>query len=102
MALTSFLFLSVLSVCNAGVCCRTVGWIKMKLGTEIGLGSGHTVLDGDPALPRKGRQQPPHFAAYVYCGQTAAHLNNGLDLVMWPGVPLFWPGRPELSCCGQK
>jgi len=61
MALTSFLFLSVLSVCNAGVCCRTVGWIKMKLGTEIGLGSGHTVLDGDSAFSPKGHSPPPIF-----------------------------------------
>jgi len=33
--------------------------IKMPLGTEVGLGPGHIVLDGDPALPlsRKGAQQ---------------------------------------------
>jgi len=34
----------------------------MPLGTEVGLGSGHVVLDGDPApLPRKGAEQPPTF-----------------------------------------
>jgi len=32
----------------------------MKLGMLVGLGSGHTVLDGDKAPPRKGAQQPPH------------------------------------------
>jgi len=32
-------------------CGQTVGWIKMKLGTEVGLGPGHIVLDVDPALP---------------------------------------------------
>jgi len=32
-------------------CGQTVGRIKMKLGTEVGLGPGHTVLDGDPAPP---------------------------------------------------
>jgi len=26
---------------------QTAGWIKMKFGTEVGLGSGHIVLDGD-------------------------------------------------------
>jgi len=31
----------------------------MPLGTEVGLGTGHIVLDGDPAPPRKGAQQPP-------------------------------------------
>ena len=43
--------LSVLSVCNAGVLCcgQTVGWTKMKLGTQVGLSPGHIVLDGDSA-----------------------------------------------------
>ena len=36
-------------------CGQMVGWIKMKLGTQVGLGSGHIVLDGDPApLPHRG------------------------------------------------
>jgi len=35
-------------------CGQTVGWIKMPLGTEIDLGPGDIVLDGDPAFPRKG------------------------------------------------
>jgi len=30
----------------------------MPLGTEVGLGPGHVVLDEDPASPRKGAQQP--------------------------------------------
>jgi len=33
--------------------------IKMLLGVEVGLGPGDTVLDEDPAPPRKGTQQPP-------------------------------------------
>jgi len=32
-------------------CVQTAGWIKMPLGTEIGLDPGHIVLDGDPAPP---------------------------------------------------
>jgi len=28
---------------------QTAGWIKMPLVTEVGLGPGHIVLDGDPA-----------------------------------------------------
>jgi len=33
-------------------CGQTVGWIKMKLGMEVGLGLGH---NGDPALlPQRG------------------------------------------------
>jgi len=42
---------------------QTVGWIKMKLGLQVGLGPGHIVLDGDPvtqlALPQRGI--PPNF-----------------------------------------
>jgi len=37
---------------------QTVGWIKMKLGTGVGLGPGHIVLDGDPAPPKKGHSSP--------------------------------------------
>ena len=31
----------------------------MPLGTEVGLGPGHIVLDVDPAPSRKRAQQPP-------------------------------------------
>jgi len=34
-------------------------WIKMPLGTEVGLSPGHTVIDGEPAPIRKAVQQPP-------------------------------------------
>jgi len=34
---------------------------KMPLGTEVGLGPGHTVLDGDPARPEMGTADPRHF-----------------------------------------
>jgi len=40
--------LSVMSV-TLVYCGQTVGWIKMKLGTEVGLDHGHITLDGDPA-----------------------------------------------------
>jgi len=40
-------------------CGQTVGWIKIPLGMEVGLGPGQIVLDGDPAL--QGAQQP-HFS----------------------------------------
>ena len=32
-------------------CGQTVGWIKMKLGMEVGLGPGDFLFDGDPAPP---------------------------------------------------
>jgi len=53
--------LSCLSV-TLVYCGQRVGWIKMRLGTEVSLGLGHIVLDGDPAAPAsKGAQQPHTF-----------------------------------------
>jgi len=41
---------------------ETDGWIKMALGTEVGLGPGYIVLDWDPApLPKKGAEPLPNF-----------------------------------------
>jgi len=64
-------------------CCgQTFGWIKMKLGTYIGLGPSHIVLDVDPApLPQKGAQcPPPQFLANVCCGQTAKWIKMPLGM----------------------
>jgi len=44
----------------------------MKLGTQVGLGPGHTVLDGDPAIPPPKGHSPPKFSAYIRCGKMAA------------------------------
>jgi len=39
---------------------KTAGWINMPLGTEVGLGPGDFVLDGNSArLPKAA--QPPNF-----------------------------------------
>jgi len=46
--------------------------MMMPFGTEVHLGPGHIVLDGDPVPPRKGHNSPPLFSA---C--------------------LLWPGRPS-------
>jgi len=50
----------------------------MPLGTEVGLGRGHIVLDGDPA-PSKGHSSPPLFGPCH--GQTVAHLSNFCTLL---------------------
>jgi len=52
-------------------CGQTAGWIKMPLGTEVGLSPGDIVLDGDPASPQRKGTAPTQFFAHVYCGQTA-------------------------------
>jgi len=61
---------------QAMYCGQTVGRIKMKLGTEVGLSPGHIVLDGDPAPPPKGAQPPPtkKNPAHVCCGQMAGRI----------------------------
>ena len=42
---------------------QTGSWIKMKLGTEVGLGRDDIVLDGEPAFPssKRGRAPLPNF-----------------------------------------
>jgi len=50
---------------------QTVGWIKMKLRMEVGL--GHIVLDGTQ-VPQKGAQPSPQFSAHVCYGQTAGWI----------------------------
>ena len=48
----------------------------MPLGTEVGLGPGHIVLDGDPVTPAKGHA--PQFSAHVCCSQTAGWIKMPL------------------------
>jgi len=69
-------------------CGQTAGWIMMPLGTEVGLGSGHTVLDGDPALSGKGRQQPPLFGLRLLW-PNGRPSQQRLSYVLWPGVPRY-------------
>ena len=58
-------------------CGQTDGWIKIKLGTEVCLGPGHIVLDGNPALlPQKGHNLP--ILTHVCCGQTAGWIKMPL------------------------
>jgi len=45
---------------SAHVCCgEMAGLIKMPLGTEVDLGPGDTMLDGDPASSPEKRGTPP-------------------------------------------
>jgi len=72
-------WLSCLSI-TLMYCGQTVGRIQMKLGTQVGLGLGYIVLDGDPAIgsPKKGHC--PQFSAHVYCAQTAAWTKMQLTM----------------------
>jgi len=59
----------------------------MPLGTEVGLGPGDFVLDGDPAPPPQKRGRTPKFSAHVYCGQTAGWIKMvlGMEVGLSPG-----------------
>ena len=53
-------------------CGQMARWIKMPLGTEVGLDPSDIVLDrGSSSPPQKGGRAPQQ-SAHVYCGQTAA------------------------------
>jgi len=55
-----------------GCCGQTVGWIKMPLDMEVGLGPGHIV---GPSHPLAKWAQPPPIFCHIYCSQTVAHLS---------------------------
>jgi len=64
----------------------------MKLGKEVGLGPGHTVLDGDTD-PLSKRDTTSQFPAHVCCGQTAGWIKMplGTEVGLGPddmGTPL--------------
>jgi len=67
-------------------CDQTVEQIKMKLGTQVGLGPGHIVLDGD-AAPPPPKGHSPQFSAHISCGQMAAwiKMSLGMELGLGPG-----------------
>jgi len=53
-------------------CGQMAGWIRIPLGTEVDLGPGDTVLDGDPApLMERGTADPPLFGPL--CSGMVAH-----------------------------
>ena len=66
---------------------QTVGWIKMKHGTEVGLGPNRIVLDGDPAHPPQRGTAPQIFGPCLLCP------NGWLDqdATWYGGRP--WPRR---------
>jgi len=80
----------------------------MALGTEVGLGPGHIVLDGDPApLPKKGgAEPPPQFSAHFYCGQMAGwiKIQLGTEVGLSPGVFVLDgdPAAPSLPKQGHS
>jgi len=77
-------------------CGQTVGRIKMKLGVQAGLGPDHTVLDGDPAPPRKGAQLPPR-SKFTGAGFACVRIIRG-PCLLWPNS---WMDQDETSLGGR-
>ena len=94
-------------------CGQTARWMKMPLGTKIGLSPGDSVLDGEPAAPsQKGggaRRRRFLFSAHVYCGQTARWIKIvlGTEVGLSPGDfaldgdPASLPKFSAHIYCGQ-
>ena len=92
-------------------CGQSVGWIKMKLGVEVGLGPGDIALDGDPAPPKRGTAAP----IFGYMSIVVKRVDGLVCHLVWIGLS---PGHivldgdqlpqkghsPQFSahvCCGQ-
>jgi len=81
-------------------CGQTAAWIKMLLGTEVGLGLRDIVFNVDPATPRKrGTPTSTQFLAHVYCGQMAGWMKTalGMEVELGPGHIVLdgVPGPPK-------
>jgi len=73
-------------------CGHTAAWIKMPLGTEVGLGPDDIALDGDPAPPKRGRNPSPIFGPSI----VAKRLDGSRWHLAWRWVlvraTLCWMG----------
>jgi len=68
------------------------GWIKMPLGTEVDLGPGVIVLDGNPTRPQRGGTAPPILAHVLW-------PNGCMD----QGATWCWGShRPQATLCYMR
>jgi len=78
-------------------CGQTVGRIKMKLGTQVGLGTGHIVSDGDPCSslsPRAPNFRPISVVAKWLDG-SRFKMPLGMEEELGPG-DFVLEGNPAL------
>ena len=71
-----------------GYCGQTTGWIKLALGTGVGLGPGHIVLDGDPAPPSPTKRAQQPLSIFGTCllwpnGRPSQQLLNSCYVTLW-------------------
>jgi len=55
----------------------------MRLGVVVDIGPDHIVLDGDPAPPWKGAQQPPPISQFRDACFTCVHIIRD-PCLLWP------------------
>jgi len=66
----------------------------MPLGTEVDLGPGHVVLDGDPAVYGKGTAAPPTFRLMTVVAKrspisaTVELLFERIAAAVWNSLPV--------------
>ena len=77
-------------------CGQTVRWIQMKLDLEVGLGPGHVVLDGDPALP------PPKGTAPIYGPCLLCYMGTPQKGAQQSPPPIFGPFLQRAQCSHCK
>jgi len=95
-------------------CGQTVGWIKMKLGMQVGFSPGHIVLDGDPPVPSQKGTEPPIFGPCLLWPKGFwIKMPLGMEVGLGPGHILLegdptqlpkWGTGPQFLdhiCCGQ-
>jgi len=71
----------------------------MPLGTEVGLGPSHIVLDADPASPKKGAQQPSLFDPCLLWPKAGwIKMPLGTDVGLRPGHIVISSYRIYASC----
>jgi len=76
-------------------CVQTAGWIKVPLGTEVGLDPSDIVLDGDPAPPPQKGDRAPNFRSmsivakqlHASVGATCMEVGLGSGHIVIDGDP---------------
>jgi len=98
-------YLTVVCLCCLSVklvyCDQTVGWIRMPLSMEVGLGAGNNVLDGSSS-PERGTAAPAFFGP---CQQSfRIFVTFWATYAIWP-LSVCLSSLPVLSVtlvyCGQ-
>jgi len=70
---------------NCGQTTACFAWIKMPLGTEVGLGLRDVVLDGDPAPPPIKGHSPPIVCQCRLCQTTGwTKMPLGIEVGLGP------------------